>query len=137
MFPSWREKLDSKCRVLGCEGFARFSGFFDFVTKACLRSTVTVWADFAVLFFLLVFVNSLRVGGSVTWPRVGMGSGSGPGTSAPRPLGRSGSNQVPDFLAVRTAPKNSTTLRQECWVHGHLTAMIAPFHFTQPRILAV
>ena len=61
--------------VLDYEGFAGFAGFFDLITVACLASSVTLGAGFAVLHFLLVFVSALRTGVSVNGPGVGWGIG--------------------------------------------------------------
>ena len=58
---------------LVCEGSLGFAGLFDLSTGACLGSTVTLRADFVVLPFFLLVVNSFRVGFSVTWPGAGVG----------------------------------------------------------------
>jgi len=58
----------------GFESFAGFVSFFGLITGACLRPIMTMDANFAVLPFFLVIVSSLRVGVSVTGPRVCWGS---------------------------------------------------------------
>jgi len=59
---------------LDCEGCLCFADLFDLATGACLGPTVTLGADFEVLFFFLVAVTSFR-GFSVTRSGVGVGAG--------------------------------------------------------------
>ena len=58
---------------LGCEGCPGFGGLLDLVTGACLWLTVIFGFYLAVLPFALVFVNSSRVGLSVTGSGAGLG----------------------------------------------------------------
>ena len=91
---------------LVCEGFAGFAGFFDLVSRACLRHTVTLGAD---LPFLMAFVTSPCTSevspctSEVTGPEVGRGLAGGVAlTTRTR-----GSSQVLGSPARRLAPLGS------------------------------
>lgn len=82
---------------LGCESCLGLAGLCDLVTGACLRPTVTLGADLAVLPFFLFFVTAFRVGLSVTIVR---GWSCSLEDTAPTRC----SSQVPDSPARQTAP---------------------------------
>ena len=91
-------------RWVWAEGFAGFAGFFfGLVTGAWLAPMVTMGTNFAFLLFFRVIVSSLRVGVSVTGPRVFWDV-------------RRGSYEVLGSTARRMAPLGSPSAQQEIWV---------------------